>query len=68
MSRKNRKPGRPQAAKRVWVEPIQCKEINRRKLARAVLRLAMEESEHNSEAESRAIYAKGDQPNGKEKS
>ena len=48
MGRKNHRGGRPQAAKRVWVEPVQRKEINRRKLARAALRLAMEDVERNS--------------------
>jgi hypothetical protein len=66
MGRRNRKPGRPQAAKRVWVEPVHRKEVNKRKLARAVLRMAMEQSERNDATEASDAYTKNDQPNEKE--
>ena len=61
MGRKNSRGGRPQAAKRVWVEPVQRKEINRRKLARAALRLAMEDAERGGAG----TRPKDSRPNGK---
>jgi len=49
MGRKNSKRGRPQAAKRVWVDGIRRDQIDQRKLGLALLALAEAANERPTE-------------------
>ena len=68
MGRKNSRGGRPQAAKRVWVEPVMRQEIDKRKLARAVLQLVVEDAERNGLGKMRDSYTENDHQDEKDAS